>query len=130
MAAIMFFGLGIASENGGEYLVQFLKFVAVCVEINLVGCCFGYLCGVSFNNEEVARQIGQLGMILFHLLSGGLSNASAANAFVNIIQYVSPNRYSVQLFFMIMIYGNPLLCPDSTDQYSTSCPGYNQALAS
>jgi len=54
-------------------------------------------------------------MILFHLLSGGLSNASAANAFVNIIQYVSPNRYSVQLFFMIMIYGNPLLCPDSTD---------------
>ena len=49
-------------------------------------------------------------MIIFYLLSGGLSNASAVNAFVKGIQYVSPNRYSVELFFTLFIDSSPALC--------------------
>jgi hypothetical protein len=89
-------------------------FVAVCVLINLIGCTMGYVCGVTFNNEEVARQIGQLMMIIFYLLSGGLSNASAVNAFVKGIQYISPNRYSVELYFSLFVQESPALCHNAT----------------
>lgn len=46
-------------------------------------------------------------MIVFYLLSGGLSNVSNYNAFVSGLTYISPIRYSVEFFFRIVIYNNP-----------------------
>jgi len=43
-------------------------------------------------------------MIVFHLLSGGLSNSAAVNPFIDKLQYISPNRYSVELFFRIITF--------------------------
>lgn len=118
---IIYFGL--------ETYTSFSKFIQFCVigiEINLVGCTLGYLCGVTFNNEEAARQIAQLVMILFHLLSGGLSNPNQYNAFVNILQYISSNRYAVELYFRVMTYNEPHFC-DSTDA-SADCIGSREAV--
>ena len=48
--------------------------------------------------------MGTFFMIIFHLLSGGVSNPAAVNQFIAYIQYASPNRYSVQLFYGIMVW--------------------------
>jgi hypothetical protein len=67
MSCILYFGLG------AEYK-YFIAFVICALEVNLIGCIMGYFCGVAFKNSDAARQSGTLFMIVFHLLSGGLSN--------------------------------------------------------
>jgi len=52
LAVIIFFGIGL---NTTDYFDTFLHFIDICIEINLIGCTLGYVCGVAFNNEEVAR---------------------------------------------------------------------------
>jgi hypothetical protein len=47
---IIYFGLGV-----DDSFPKFIEFVIASIEINLVGITLGYLCGVSFNNEEAAR---------------------------------------------------------------------------
>ena len=121
MTLILYFGLG--ADNQFEY---FLGFFLTALCINLIGCITGYFCGVLFKESEAARQTGTLFIVVFHLLSGGLSNPAAVNSFINGLQYISPNRYSVQLFFMIITYNSPIFCDDPT-----ICPlNRQQALAS
>lgn len=121
---IIYFGLGI-----DDVFKKFIQFVIVSIEINLVGVSLGYFCGVAFINEEAARQISQLIMICFHLLSGGLTNSSNYNAFTNILQYLSANRYSVELYFRIMLYNNPHFI-GSDPQYPDANISEDQILAS
>lgn len=47
---IIYFGLGIDNAIG-----KFIEFLVGCIAINLVGVSLGYLCGVSFDNEEATR---------------------------------------------------------------------------
>jgi ABC-2 type transporter len=101
MSLILYFGLG--ADDGIKY---FLGFVLCAMEVNLIGCIMGYWCGVLFKNSDAARQTGTLLMIVFHLLSGGLSNSAAVNPFIDKLQYISPNRYSVELFFRIITYNS------------------------
>ena len=60
-----------------------MAFVITAMLVNLIGCILGYWCGVLFKNSDAARQTGTLFMIVFHLLSGGLSNPAAVNPFIN-----------------------------------------------
>ena len=78
MSLILFFGLGTydSAEN-------YFAFLICAMEVNLIGCILGYFCGVAFKNSDAARQSGTLAMIVFHLLSGGLSNPAAVNPFIN-----------------------------------------------
>lgn len=76
MTIILFFGLGTAESTKVE---AFFGFMICALEVNLIGCFIGYFCGVAFKNSDAARQAGTLFMIVFHLLSGGLSNMAATN---------------------------------------------------
>ena len=105
MSLILYFGLG--ADNTFE---NFMAFVLVALEVNLIGCFVGYFCGVAFKSSDAARQTGTLLMIIFHLLSGGLSNPAAVNPFINGLQYASPNRYSVEMFFRVITYNSPIFC--------------------
>jgi len=64
-------------------------------------------------------------MIVFHLLSGGLSNSAAVNPFIQALQYISPNRYSVELFFRIITY-----TPSGTSEIFFGTFNRNAALES
>lgn len=101
MTLILFFGL-----RTDDSAYTFFGFMICAMEVNLIGCILGYFCGVAFKNSDAARQSGTLSMIVFHLLSGGLSNPAAVNPFIYYLQYVSPNRYSVELFFRVIMFNN------------------------
>mmetsp|Transcript_45990 Transcript_45990/g.33749 ORF Transcript_45990/g.33749 Transcript_45990/m.33749 type:complete len:109 (+) Transcript_45990:37-363(+) len=57
--------------------------------------------------------MGTFFMIIFHLLSGGVTNPAAVNGFINYAQYLSPNRYSVQLFFAILVWNTTTFNDDA-----------------
>lgn len=118
---ILYFGLGASNK-------EFPSFLLTTILVNLIGCIVGYWCGVSFKVAEGARQMGTLLIILFHLLSGGLSNPAAVNPFIDALQYISPNRYSVQLFFTILITDNPNFCDVGclfTEQDALNAAGFS-----
>jgi len=50
MTLILYFGLG--ATNDFKY---FMAFMICAIEVNLIGCCLGYWCGVLFKNSDAAR---------------------------------------------------------------------------
>lgn len=101
MSVIIFFCLGVGYE-----FTMFLEFLITCVEINLVGCTLGYMFGVAFNLDEAARQLSSLAIIFFHVVSGAFATVASFPGFIRILSYISPNRYSVEIFFRIFLKNN------------------------
>lgn len=66
----------------------------------------GYFCGVVFDDDNKARSLSTFIMLFFMLTSGGLNNTGTYIPVIDQLQYISPNRYSVEGFFRSMIRNN------------------------
>eukprot|EP00347_Sterkiella_histriomuscorum_P018132 403346668 len=113
MTLIVYWGLKI-----DESAENFFLFFSLSIQINLVGCAMGYFCGVMFDDDNSARSLSTFMMLFFMLTSGALNNAGTYIPVIDQLQYVSPNRYSVEGFFRCMIRYNPFLQADPEKQLS------------
>jgi hypothetical protein len=104
---IVFFGLGepITFEN-------FVNFLTGAMQLTLVGCGVGYFCGVLVDDDNIARGITTFFTLCFMLVSGGLNSAATYPPVVDQMQYISPNRYALEIFFRVLsdqkVYPFPL----------------------
>ena len=66
----IFFGLGVKIT-----LDSSLHFLGTGLQLTLVGCAIGYMCGLMFDDDNAARGICMFFTLIFMLVSGGLNNA-------------------------------------------------------
>jgi hypothetical protein len=97
MTLIVFFGLGIPIT-----LDSFLNFYLVSLQLAIVGCAIGYMCGLMFDDDNAARGVVMFFTLIFMLVSGGLNNAANYPPVIEQLQFVSPNRYALEVFFRVM----------------------------
>ena len=97
MTTIVFFGLGVPINF--ENLINFL---VGSMQLTTIGCAIGYMCGLMFDDDNAARGICMFFTLIFMLVSGGLNNASTYPPVIDQIQYISPNRYSTELYFRVI----------------------------
>ena len=100
MTLIIFFGLGLPVTA-----FTFLNFFTNTVQVALVGCAIGYMCGLVFEDDNLARGFSMFMTLVFMLVSGSLNIALNYPIVIDQLQYVSPNRYSVETFFRILSDG-------------------------
>lgn len=58
----------------------------------------GFFCGVMFDNDMAARGLLLFMGLLFMLTGGGFNNAASYPIYVQIVSYLSPNRYGTEVF--------------------------------
>jgi ABC-type polysaccharide/polyol phosphate export permease len=75
--------------------------------IHLSGVSIGYFCGLLFDDVTSCRTLANMMMIVFMLSSGGFSNAATFAWFVAKLQYVSPIRYGIEIFYRRISAGYP-----------------------
>jgi hypothetical protein len=92
----IFFGLGIKIT-----LDSCLHYLGTSLELTLVGCAIGYMCGLMFDDDNAARGICMFFTLIFMLVSGGLNNAGTYPPVIKQLQYISPNRYATELYFRV-----------------------------
>ena len=97
MTFIVFFGLGIPinAEN-------FFNFLSGSMQLTIIGCAIGYMCGLMFDDDNAARGICMFFTLIFLLVSGGLNNAANYPPVIDQLQYISPNRYALEIYFRVM----------------------------
>jgi ABC-2 type transporter len=71
MTLIMFFGLG--APITGE---QFFNFLGAAMQMAMVGCSVGYMCGVMTDDSNHASMGSMFIVLIFMLVSGGLNSAA------------------------------------------------------
>jgi ABC-2 type transporter len=71
MTVIVFFGIGAPITAANLF-----NFLLTCIQIVLVGCSIGYMCGLLFDDDNAARGICMFITLIFMLVSGGLNNAA------------------------------------------------------
>jgi len=80
----------------------------------LVGCAIGYLSGLMFDDDNIARGFVMMFALIFMLVSGGLNNAASYPPIVDQMQYISPNRYALENYFRVLttdVTYNPYWAP-------------------
>ena len=97
LTIIVFFGLGIPIT-----LLNFMTFLGTAMQLTLVGCAIGYMCGLMFDDDNAARGLTIFLTLVFMLVSGGLNSAKDFPPVVAQLQYISPNRYATESFFRMM----------------------------
>lgn len=115
MTILVFFALGVVINF--ETIFHFL-FSAI--QLSLVGCAIGYLSGILFDDDNIARGFVMMFALIFMLVSGGLNNAANYPPVVDQMQYISPNRYALENFFRTIttdmkydIFLSPIINEDS-----------------
>ncbi len=96
MSLIIFFGLGLPITA-----YNFFNFLTNTVQVALVGCAIGYFCGLIFDDDNAARGFSMFMTLIFMLVSGSLNIAKIYPPGIDQLQYISPNRYSVETFFRL-----------------------------
>lgn len=96
ISSILFFclGLNISFQN-------FILFVLTAVCMVNVSCCIGFLFGVMFYNNETARIVVNLLMNYFFCIAGGFVNISGLDVINRYLNYISPCRFTVEIFVRI-----------------------------
>lgn len=94
MFCLVFFALGSVIT-----LSTIFHFLFSAIQLSLVGCAIGYLSGVMFDDDNIARGFVMMFALIFMLTSGGLNNAANYPPVVNQLQYISPNRFALENFF-------------------------------
>jgi len=56
-----------------------------------------------FATDMAARGVSNLLLMIFMLLSGGISNAATFPTIIRYISYVSPSRYATESYFRILL---------------------------
>lgn len=69
LSVIVFFGVGCSAS-------EFPNFLLSTAQLTLVGCAIGYMAGVLFDDDNVARGICMFLALIFMLVSGGLNSAA------------------------------------------------------
>jgi len=100
MTLIIFFGLGVPVTA-----FTFINFFTNTLQVALVGCAIGYMCGLVFEDDNIARGFSMFMTLIFMLVSGSLNIALNYPVVIDQLQYVSPNRYSVETFFRVLSDG-------------------------
>ena len=67
-----------------------------------MGCAIGYLSGLLFDDDNIARGFVMTFALIFMLVSGGLNNAANYPPVVDQMQYISPNRYALENYFRVL----------------------------
>lgn len=94
MTVFVFFALGVVITFDTVF-----HFLLSAIQLSLVGCALGYLSGILFDDDNIARGFNMMFALIFMLVSGGLNNAANYPPVVNQMQYISPNRYALENFF-------------------------------
>lgn len=97
MTLIVFFGLGCPIT-----FANFFNFLTISVQLTVIGCAIGYMCGLMFDDDNAARGVCMFLTLIFMLVSGGLNNAANYPPVIDQLQYVSPNRYALEVYFRVM----------------------------
>jgi hypothetical protein len=69
------------------------------------GATFGFLIGCIFDSDMAAIVVVQLFFILFSFGAGSLTNLGSTNVVVTFLSYISPFRYSCELFMRRLLAG-------------------------
>lgn len=72
MTIIVFFGLGAPITFDTT-----LNFLTASMQLTIIGCAIGYMCGLMFDDDNAARGICMFFTLIFMLVSGGLNNAAS-----------------------------------------------------
>ncbi len=94
MTTLVFFALGVVINFDTIF-----HFLFSAIQLSLVGCAIGYLSGILFDDDNIARGFVMMFALIFMLVSGGLNNAANYPPVVDQMQYISPNRYALENFF-------------------------------
>jgi len=78
MFCLVFFALGSVIT-----LSTIFHFLFSAIQLSLVGCAIGYLSGVMFDDDNIARGFVMMFALIFMLTSGGLNNAANYPPVVN-----------------------------------------------
>ena len=58
--------------------------------------------GLIFDDDNAARGVSMFVTLVFMLVSGGLNVASNYPPVIEQLQYISPNRYALEIFFRVL----------------------------
>lgn len=97
LTLIVFFGLGVPISA-----FNFFNFLSTTMQLTLIGCAVGYMSGLIFDDDNAARGVSMFVTLVFMLVSGGLNVASNYPPVIEQLQYISPNRYALEIFFRVL----------------------------
>ena len=90
-----FFFFGLEESSFGDCL----EWMLIMGHLMLAGSLFGFMLGTFLDNEVVGTQVNSLFIIFFTFGAGFFANAGDnANFVVEMLSYVSPLRYSTEIF--------------------------------
>ncbi len=98
MILIIFWGLGIDTSAA-----NFGLFFGTSILLNFTSVSLGYFVGVCFDDDFSARLLLVFMMLYFMLTAGVFSNAASFPAFIGYLSYLSPMRYTCELYFRSML---------------------------
>ena len=97
MTVVVFFGLGIPITASTLF-----HFLGASMQLAIIACAMGYLAGLMFDDDNAARGLVTFMTLIFMLVSGGLNNAATYPPVIEQLQYISPNRYALEIYFRVM----------------------------
>ena len=109
MTIVVFFALGVVIN-----FETIMHFLVSSIQLSLVGCAIGYLSGIIFDDDNIARGFVMTFALIFMLVSGGLNNAANYPPVIDQMQYISPNRYALENYFRVIttdVNYNPIWKP-------------------
>lgn len=74
--------------------------------IVISGCGIGFLCGVAFNDDQLAMNVMNFVIQYTYLLGGGYGNNKTRDIVDYYLQYASPCRYGAEIYYRIFADGH------------------------
>lgn len=99
MITTIFLGLGIDHNIENYSMMMLIAFLG-----NFVFCGQGYFMGTVISDENQAKSLNMLLVLILFPTSGVMVNLDQANIFVKAIADVSPLRYVNEAFFTVLMY--------------------------
>jgi ABC-type multidrug transport system permease subunit len=95
---IIYWSVGMNTEFSSTIL-----FLVILILAQFNGVALGFFCGSMFNIDYFARIFSQLMLNILMILGGSFINVNNFPPVIGWIQYFSPNRYSTEALFHLIV---------------------------